>query len=414
MLLTIILLIIAVFLSAFFSGAEVALISTNELKARQYADQKIRHAHTLLRLKEKPHHMLITILIGNNLVNIGGSAIATKLAIDFFASAGVGIATGIMTFVILTFGEIIPKTFCARHAKKIALGIAPIILFLMTLLSPVVWFFYQFSKGMEKITGSDTVEPLVTEEEVKDFVKIGEEEGQIKTAEKEMIQRIFLFDDTEVREIMTPRTDLFALDQKLILSDALPQIVKQEYSRIPVYDKHLDKIKGIVFARDLLETVSRGQTDIKLKDLAKKPLYVPRHQKIDKLLKELQHKKTHMALVVNEHGGVDGIITIEDILEEIVGDIFDESDAVEHLIRPRGKNTWLILGKTPIDVINEEISTKIPDKDQYNTIAGFIQHKLGHVPVEGEEIVMKKPSLRLTVKKVEGPTLLEVLLIKGS
>ena len=143
-------------------------------------------------------------------------------------------------------------------------------------------------------------------------------------------------------------------------------------------------------------------------------MYVPRHQKIDKLLKELQHKKTHMAIVVNEHGGVDGIITIEDILEEIVGDIFDESDAVEHLIRPRGKNTWLILGKTPIDVINEEISTKIPDKDQYNTIAGFIQHKLGHVPVEGEEIVMKKPSLRLTVKKVEGPTLLEVLLIKGS
>lgn len=412
MLLTIILLILAVLLSAFFSGAEVALVSINQIKARHLVEQNVKNAKKLLYLKERPYRTLIVILMGNNLVNIGGSAIATKMAIDLFQNAGVGIATGVMTFIILSFGEIIPKTLCAKHAKPIALFIAPIILFLMRALAPLVWFFYKFSKSMERVFGAGEIEPLVTEQEVQNIVKIGEEEGQIKPGEKEMIQRIFLFDDTEVHEIMTPRTDMFSLEWHQSVAEALPKMVKQEYSRVPVYDKKIDRIKGIVFARDLLEAVSEGKTALKLKDLASPALYVPKHKKIDKLLKELQYKKIHMAVVVNEHGGVEGIITIEDVLEEIVGDIFDEADDVEHLIRPRGKNSWLVLGKTAIDVINEELDLAIPLKPHYNTLAGLIQYVLGHVPKHGEHVQLKKVHATLTIKKVDGPVILEVLLRK--
>ncbi|MBW2983333.1 hemolysin family protein [Candidatus Woesearchaeota archaeon] len=408
---TILLLVLAILLSGFFSGSEVALLSITELKARHLADQKLRNAKALLTLKKHPKRMLITILIGNNLVNIGGSAIATKLAIDLFNSAGVGIATGVMTFIILTFGEIAPKTFASRHAQRMALGIAPVILLLMRLFGPVVWLFYYINHGIEKaVPANHDEEPLVTEKELQHIVNVGEEEGQIKPDEKEMIQRIFLFDDTEVKEAMTPRTDMFALSQDLTVSQALPRILRHEYSRVPVYHKKIDKVKGVVLTRHLLEAVSQGKTHLKLKDVAQKALYIPRHKKLDKLLKELQHKKVHMAIVVNEHGGVDGLITIEDILEEIVGDIFDESDDVEHLIRPRGDRQWLVLGKTPIDTINEELSLDLPEVDEYHTIAGLVQHRLGRVPKEGERCTVAGSGVSITVKRTEGPVTVDVIL----
>lgn len=413
MLNTIILLIISIFLSAFFSGAEVALVSINELKVRYLQEHKRRNAKALRQLKDNSHKTLITILIGNNLVNIGGSALATKLAIDVFDSAGVGIATGIMTFAILTFGEIIPKTYCSKNAVNVSLTIAPSILFLSRLLAPIVWFFNQINKLVDKLTKNENIEgPLVTEEEFRGILKIGEEEGQIKPDEKEMIQRIFLFDDTEAHEIMTPRTEVFALEMRQTLQEILPQLINQEYSRVPVYDKKIDRVKGVIFTRDVLAHVSKGETSLRLKDIAKEALYVPRGKKIDKLLKELQHKKTHMCIVVNEHGGVDGLITIEDILEEIVGDIFDESDSVEHLIRPRGDDQWMILGKTDIDVINKELNLTLPDEEEYNTIAGLIQHHLGRVPKPGEQFFLRKHGIHLYIKHMEGPTILEVILRK--
>ena len=408
---TVLLLVLAILLSGFFSGSEVALLSITELKARHLADQKLRNARTLLTLKKHPKRMLITILIGNNLVNIGGSAIATKLAIDLFNSAGVGIATGVMTFIILTFGEIAPKTFAAKHAQRVALFIAPLILLLMRLLGPVVWLFYYINTGLEKaVSAKEADEPLITEQELQHIVTVGEEEGQIKPDEKDMIQRIFLFDDTQVEQAMTPRTDMFALNQDLTISKALPRILRHEYSRVPVYHKRIDKVKGVVLTRHLLDAVSQGKTHLTLKDIAQEPLYIPKHKKLDKLLKELQQKKTHLAIVVNEHGGIDGLITIEDILEEIVGDIFDESDDVEHLIRPRGERQWLILGKTPIDTINEELSLGLSENDDYHTIAGLVQHRLGRVPKEGERCTVTGTGVSITVKRVEGPVIVDVIL----
>ena len=405
----IILLVLAILLSAFFSGSEVALVSITELKAQHLADQKLKGARALLSLKEQPNRMLITILIGNNLVNIGGSALATMLAINLFASAGVGIATGVMTFLILTFGEIAPKTFATKNAKSVALAIAPIIHFLMRLLAPFVWFFDVISRALEKLTNQpEDEEPTITEQELKHIVKVGEQEGQIKATEKEMIQRIFLFDDTEVKDVMTPRTDMFSLDWNLTIQEALPIITSQEYSRIPVHDDNVDKIKGIVFTRELLEKISKDKHHLKLKDIAQPALFIPEHKKIDKLLKEMQRKKTHMAIIVSEHGGVEGVVTIEDILEEIVGEIFDESDDVEKLIKPHGSNDWLILGKTPLDVLNEELKTDFSLEEDYNTIAGLIQHKLGKIPEVGERCRVKDEQIDFFIKKMEGPVILEV------
>lgn len=407
---SVLLLISSIFLSAFFSGAEVAIISMSELRVMHLVEQKVRHAKTLLTLKKRPNRTLITILIGNNVVNIGGSALATKMAIDLFpGSAGVAIATAIMTFLILTFGEIAPKTFCVRNAKKIALAIAPMILFLSKLLAPFVWFFLQLTRLLARLTGASSDEPLVTEQEVRDIVRIGEKEGQIKSTEQEMIQKIFLFDDKEAEDVMTPRTDMFALDWNMTITGALPIIIDQDYSRVPVYDTNIDKIKGIVFARDLLRLISKGKSAHKLKDIAQDAFFVPEHQKIDVLLRVLQKEKTHMAIVVNEHGGIEGLITIEDILEEIVGEIFDESDDVERLIKRRGKNKWLILGKTSIEALNKSLKIDLSDEEEYNTIAGLIQHKLGKIPEEGDSCEIKKFDLSLQVSKMEGPMILEII-----
>ncbi len=411
---SLVMLILSIFLSAFFSGAEVAIISMSELKVMHLVEQKVRHAKTLLTLKRRPNRTLITILLGNNIANIGGSALATKLAIGLFPeSSGVAIATGVMTFVLLTFGEITPKTFCVKNAKKISLAFAPIILFLSRLLSPIVWFFWQLTRLVAKLTGSTTTEPFVTEQEVRDIVRIGEKEGQIKSSEQEMIQKIFLFDDKEAEDVMTPRTDMFALDWNMTITDALPIIIEQDYSRVPVYDKRVDKIKGIVFARDLLRLISKGTSVQKLKDIAQDAFFVPEHKKIDELLRVLQKEKTHMAIVVDEHGGVEGLITIEDILEEIVGEIFDESDDVERLIKRRGKNKWLVVGKTPIDVLNEGLKINLSEEEEYNTIAGFIQHNLGKVPEKGDVCEVKKFDLSLQVSKMEGPMILEIIAEKN-
>lgn len=405
-------LLITIGLSGFFSGAEVALVSVSKLKSKQLLEQKVKRAVYLVYLKENFQKTLITILIGNNLVNIAGSAIATKMALDAFGVAGVGIATGAMTFLILTFGEIIPKTFCAKHSLKISLIISPIIYYLMILLAPIIWGFHKFSIFANKFGPIGSSDYVVTEQELKYMVRIGEEQGQIKPDEKEMIQNILRFDDTIISEVMTPRTQIFALDQELTINEVLPQIIKEGYSRIPIYENQLDKIKGILVVSDILEALNKKKSKSKLKKLVRKAIFVPENKKTDILLRELQQKSSHMAIVVNEHGSVEGVVTIEDLLEEIVGDIYDESDEIEQLIRPQGRNQWLVLGKTPIRFLNKKLKLGIPNNDNFNTLSGFIQHSLNKVPTNGDVFDLEDKNIRFTVKKVEGPQILEIIITK--
>ncbi|MFT4283131.1 MAG: hemolysin family protein [Candidatus Woesearchaeota archaeon] len=408
----IILLILTIVFSGFFSGAEVALVSVSKLRARQLAESKVRNAKYLNYLKENFTKTLIAILIGNNVVNIGGSAIATQIALLYFDNLGVAIATGIMTFLILTFGEIIPKTFAAKHAVKMSLNISPIIYALMFVLSPIIWGFHKFSVFINKFGKQGQDEYLVTEQELKYMVRLGEQQGQIKPDEKEMIQNILRFDDTYVEEVMTPRTEIFALDQNMKIKDAMQIIIDQSFSRIPVFEENLDKIKGIVMVKDLLTSLNKKTKAKRLKDIAKPAIFVPENKKIDSLLKELQKESSHMAVVVNEHGGVEGIVTIEDLLEEIVGDIFDESDEVEHLVLNIAKKKWKVLGKAPIRFLNKRLKLSLPTNDDYNTLAGLIQEKLGKVPASGDVIVFDDKKIRITVKQMDGPIIIETVLEK--
>ncbi|MFT4261422.1 MAG: hemolysin family protein [Candidatus Woesearchaeota archaeon] len=405
-------LLITIGLSGFFSGAEVALVSVSKLKSKQLLEQKVKRAKYLFYLKENFQKTLIAILIGNNLVNIAGSAIATKIALDAFGDAGVGIATGVMTFLILTFGEIIPKTFCSKHSLRISLIISPIIYFLMIILSPIIWGFHKFSVFANKFGPKTPAEYVVTEQELRYMIRIGEEQGQIKPDEKEMIQNILRFDDTIINEVMTPRTQIFALEQEQTIQEVLPQIIKEGYSRIPIYEKQLDKIKGILVVSDILDVLSKKKPKTKLKKLVRKAIFVPENKKTDILLRELQQKSSHMAIVVNEHGSVEGVVTIEDLLEEIVGDIYDESDEIEQLVRPQGRNQWLVLGKTPIRYLNKKLKLGLSNNDNFNTISGFLQHSLNKVPTNGDVFDLDDKNIRFTVKKVEGPQILEIIITK--
>lgn len=403
-----ILLIATIGLSGFFSGAEVALVSVSRLKAKQLADQKIKNASYLFYLKENFSKTLITILIGNNLVNIGASALATKMALDAFGNAGVSIATGVMTFLILTFGEIVPKTFASKQARSLSLFISPIIYYLMFVFYPIVWAFHKFSLYINKFGKAQ--EEVVTEQELKYLISVGEQQGQIKPDEKEMIQNVLRFDDTPVHQVMTPRVDVFALDHSLTIKQVLPLILEQGFSRIPVYEDHLDKIKGVVVVKDILEQVNKKKFKTKLSSIMNEALFVPETKKIDTVLRELQRQSNHMAIVVNEHGGVEGVITIEDLLEEIVGEIFDESDEIETLIRHVSNKTWSVLGKTPLRLLNKRLKLGLAVNSNYNTIAGFLQQKLGKVPSSGDKYVQDK--LHFTIKRMDGPTILEVVISK--
>lgn len=406
MITSIILLIITIFLSGFFSGAEVAFLSLSELKIRHLAQTKVKNAQTLLKLKKEMDQTLITILIGNNIANIGGSAIATKLAIDLFSDAGVGIATGIMTLITLTFGEITPKNFAARNAKKISLGIAPIIYFLRRILSPFVWAFHKFSLLLAK---DGEKEPLVTERELRHMVNVGESEGEIKPEEKEMLQKVFSLDEKTAKDIMKKRQQIYALEEDKTLKETIKQIKKQNYSRIPLYHKTLDKITGMLLVKDLIDEKDHNK---KLKEFKRKLPFISPDKDIDKLLKKLQQKKVHMAIIKDKKHATIGLITIEDVLEEIVGELFDESDHVKRLITKRTKNSWIILGKTPIKEINKELNLNLEMTSPTATLASFLRAKAIDKPKEGLSIRTKKPNMLFIIQKMEGHTILEVLVRK--
>lgn len=402
------LLILTLFGSGFFSGGEVALVSVTEHKARQLYEQGKRNSYYLKKLKENFSETLIVILIGNNLVNIAASAIATSIAINYFGSTGIGIATGIMTLLILTFGEIIPKTFAAKHSVRISLLISPIVYFLGIILTPFVAIFRYLTDAVNKL-GRPSDEEKITEQELKYMVKAGAKQGEIKSDEKEMIHNILRFDDITVGQIMTPRTKIFALRKDMKVKDAIPKIAGNRYSRIPVFDKKLDKIVGVVVARDLLEVLD--EIDKTVGEIARDVIFVPFNKKTDVLLRELQRKNSHMAIVVNEHGAVEGLVTIENLLEEIVGEIFDESDEIEHLVLKKN-NHYIVKGKTPIRILNKKFDWEIPIEENINTISGLIQKKLGRVALKGDKVSFKEYGFRINVTKTDGPIIEEVKLYK--
>lgn len=406
---TIILLVILIVFSAFFSGAETAFMSIPKLRILHLIEQKKKNAQIIYNLRMNPHRLLVTILIGNNLANISAASVAGVVGQSIFKNLGLGIAIGFMTLIILIFGEIIPKAYSIRYSEKISLFIAPIVLFF-------TYFFYPVSISLDFINvlikkfGSKEKKPLVTEEEVHTIIKVGEHEGSIKKEEREMISSIFEMDDTEVKEIMVPRVDIFALNYDRKINDVIYEIINKGYSRIPVYNKTIDNIKGIVYVKDILTYLAKGNLNAQLKEMMKPALFVTENRIISTLLKHFKEKKIHIALVVDEYGGTQGLVTIEDILEELVGEIYDETDIPEKFIKIINDNVSKVDGKTNLDEVNKILNLNLEENEDYETISGYIFYKIGRVPVEGEEFYIE--NMKFKIDKMEGNRIKVVTIIK--
>ncbi len=407
---TILTFILLLFLSGFFSSAEVVMLSLSQLQVRRLVKQKRRNADRLARLKENPHRLLQTILIGNNVVNIGAAAIATKLSLELFGEPGVAIATGIVTFLVLLFGEIIPKSIGVNHAKTLALIFTPILSVLQWLLTPLILVIDAIASVFTRLFGEAERE-RVTEESISDLLTLGEKDGMIKQQEREMIQNIFKFDDTSVDEVMTPRLDVFLLERHQRVSEVMPLILEKGFTRIPLYEERCDNIKGLVNTKDLLAALHEKK-DCTLSELMKPVLFVPENKKLDSLLREFQRKHTPFAVVLDEHGLFIGIVTLEDVLEELVGELYDENDPAERLVIPMSSHSYHVSAKALVADLNEEYDFQLPESDEYDTLGGLIMAQLGHIPRPGEELRIGR--VQLTVKHVARNRIVDVDLKKIS
>jgi CBS domain containing-hemolysin-like protein len=396
---TFILLLGLLALSAFFSASETAFLSISKAKALDWAKEGGRIGGLIQRMKDDPHRLFTTLRIGNHLANIAASSLATLIALQLVSSHAFGIATGVMTLVILIFGEIIPKSVAVRNNLWIArVAILPVY-WLSRLFYPLILLLKFIPRMTERIQGM----PRVTEAELLTMVEAVEEDGQIKEQEKELIHNIFEFDDTSASEIMTPRADMFVVDIHSQLD--LPEIFKSGFTRIPVIDGDMDHIIGILNIKDLLLHPSSGLQAIDLRKIMREPYFVPEHKKLDKLLQGFKRRKQHMAIVVDEHGGVSGLITLEDALEEIVGEIIDETDIIEPTIVNVAPGEWRVMGKTEIGEVNEKLQMNIPDTGTYDTFSGYVLNQTGRIPREEEEIPLGE--FTVVVKAREGNRIIE-------
>ena len=397
-------LIVIIFLSAFFSGSEIALISLSRLQVRQMIDKKRKNAELIQRLKSDPHHLLINIAISNNVVNIFGASFATAIALDLFGNKGIGIATGVMTFLILSFGEIMPKALATRHNEKFALFVARPIYITGIILYPLIKFFSIMTHWIKKGHNEK-----ITEDEIKTLVSMGEEEGTIEEINKDMIHNILEFNATDAWEIMTPKPDIICLDIKSSQRIILSTIKKSGLSRIPVYEKDIEHIRGVLYVKDLIPYISKKKKII-LEEVIRPTLFIPKSKGIDELLKEFQNKKIHMAIVIDEHGSVEGIVTLEDVLEEIIGEIYDETDKEERPIRKIGKGIWLVKGTAEIELLNKRLKIKIKEPEDSNIVSGLILDKIGRIPKKNEKIIFE--NMTIQIEKMDHHRIEEVKITK--
>ena len=391
-------LIVLIALSGFFSGLEVALVGTTRSKVRQMLNEKLPGATSLDKLKSNPSRMMASVNLGNNLVNVASTALATDIALKMFESAGLAIVIGVMTFLILVFGEITPKTYCNANAAKIALRYSRVLLVFSYAFYPIVWMFEKITKGIINLTGSTEEPPRLTEEEIKGVIEQGLHDKAIEKQESELVHGALNFDDIIIRSVMTPRTKMFTLNSKMLLFEALPMINKSGFSRIPIYGKNQDEIIGIINVRDVLKCLEKEEKMINLQQLSRKPIFVSQEKKVNDLLKEMQGRKSHMAIVLDEFGGVEGCVTLEDLVEEIVGEIHDETDVTKDNFQREGDSTIITNGDIEIDELNEIFKTRIPQGDDYATLSGLLHEKLRDIPKEGDKLIID--SLRIIIEKV--------------
>lgn len=407
---SILLFVFCILLSGFFSSSEVALISITRAKVRTLVNEGLPGSNALAALKESPEHLLITILIGNNIVNVAAASLATAIAIQVFGDIGVGIATGFVVIILLFFGEIGPKIYATRASDSFALTIAPVILFLSRIFTPLIWLVERVSP--KSGIGKECIEPSVTEEEIKEWIDVGKEEGTIEQAEQDMLYSVLEFADTTAREIMTPRIDVIAMQDTVSFEEAIRIFNETGFSRIPVYHDQIDNITGILNVKDVFSAMVSHRKDSTIREVMYDPMFVPETKKIDDLLKELQVHRVQMAIIIDEYSSFVGIVTVEDILEEIVGDILDEYDKEEPEVQNISEGVYIVDAQMWVEDINERIKIELPMEESYETIGGLIIDRLGHIPLHpGEKVEINDGKITLVVMQMHGRRIVKVKIV---
>jgi len=405
--LKIFLLVILLIFSAFFSGSEVAFFSFKQKRIEDvFRSSKLILRYTI-NLISAPRRLLVVILIGNTIANVAASIVAVTIAVEIAAANNLSLnfiltlQIIILTLIILLFSELVPKVFAARY-PQLVIRIAAVPLYLFSILIyPVAEILTETIRFTTSRIKLDKTKGAITEKEITDLAEISQERGTIEEEEQEIIASFVEFKSVLVGEVMTPRVDIIAVPVNLNFDSLIQTITESGHSRIPVYKENLDTITGIIYAKDLISYLGkedRAPEDLLMK-LARPVIYVPEGKKISEMLHEFQEKKTHMAIVVDEYGGTAGLITLEDIIEEVVGEIWDEYDQEEDAVKVLSPNKYLVLGKVLVEDFNDKVGQEvIPISQDYDTIGGLIFHQSGSIPKEGE--VVEMGNLRLTVKEV--------------
>ena len=390
--------VVLVALSAFFSSAETSLTTVNKVRLKTLEEQGNKRAKRVLQILENNGKMLSTILIGNNIVNIFASSLVTTFALDVFGSVAVGIASGVLTIVVLLFGEITPKTWAMINAEKISLAYSGVIKFLMIILTPVIFIIDKISIAIMWVLRIDPnkKECAITERELKTYVDVSHEEGVIESEEREMIYNVFEFSDAVAKDIMIPRIDMVTAPIDCTYKDLIAIFKESMYTRIPVYENDNDNIIGLVNIKDLIGL--NNTRDFKIKDVLREAYYTYEFKKTADLLMEMRDCTMNVAFVLNEYGATVGMITMEDLLEEIVGEIRDEYDEDEaELIQEVDDNIYLVEGSMKLDDINDAIGTNF-DSEDYDSIGGLIIESLDRLPEDKESVTLENG----TVLQVDG------------
>ncbi|MBT4288540.1 MAG: HlyC/CorC family transporter [Deltaproteobacteria bacterium] len=393
MILSFTILLILIVLSGFFSGIETAFISLSEIDLIEIEKSNRKNRRILLHLLDNKEKLLSTILTCNNIVNISASALNTILAPMYAPILGISeglsiiLSAGVLTIVILLFSEITPKSIALYHNVELSLVFAPVISVISVLFSPITYFFDKFSKILNQIfTTKNSKKHNLSEKTIINVVSRGEELGVINENEKNLIQNVFLFDEREVYPIMTPRTSVFALMDSMRLSEVKNELLEKQYSRVPIYNDTIDNITGIINLKTVYSHILNHKQDSRLIDLAQDPIFIYETLKISALLEQFRLKHNHMAIVMDEFGGMAGLVTLEDVLEELVGEIYDEKDEIDISIRQIEPEKWLINGNIDIITINKKIKGEIPPEGGFEVLQGLIMSNLERIPLIGDSL----------------------------
>ncbi len=406
----IMLLVVLVAMSAFFSSAETSLVNMSKIRLKHLVKENVKNADILEKLYKNSDRLIGAILIGNNIVNVATSSIATTIATNKFANAGIGIAVGLTTLVILIFGEITPKNLALKNSEQISLAIAPIILFLVRIFTPVLIILNAISAMISKFFGAQSLDqkPTITQDELKTIVDVSSMEGVLEVDETEMIQNIFEFKDLTVEDIMIQRRDIVAVSTDMSYQEIIDIFKEKQLSRLPVYTDTIDDIVGLLYAKDLFfgEKINKN---FDIQDIMREPVYVNEFVKISDFFKKMQKNKTHIAIVLDEYGGVAGIVTMEDLIESIVGDIYDEYDQKNEDFQKLKDNIYVINANSKLDDVQALLGIELISND-YESLGGYIMDKMGKIPKEGD--VLEEEKLRFLIISMDKNRINKIKVIK--